>query len=115
VSPHIADFSGELRKIHRVLGGLTEALLAGRAETLVFDLGEHAVDPGLLGPLSRWNDRNGREFRTRVRAAAYVMPSRWARFQWWLVSLLERPPVPTAIVRTREEALEWLAMHGNGA
>jgi hypothetical protein len=106
---HVADLAGDLRKIHRVLGGLRDAMLAGRAESVLIDLGSNALDPALLGALGRWSARNLGDIRTRMRAAAYVIPGLWARMQWRMVLALERPPVRTTVVRTRDEATTWLA------
>ena len=105
---HLADLSGDLRAMHRVLGRLADALLAGRAETVIFDLGPNALDPMLIGGLWRWTTRNKDRIRTRTRASVFVIPSLWARVQWRLVLFLDRPPVRTAVVRTRDEATAWI-------
>jgi hypothetical protein len=103
------ELGGDLAKVSRLLGAATDAILGGRGQRLVFDLGTNALEPALLGAFSRWIKRNEQHVRTRSRAMVFVIPSVWARLQWRLAHLLGAGPVPCAVVRTRMQADMWLA------
>jgi hypothetical protein len=109
-APFWVDLSGDIAKVSQILGAATDAVLAGRASSLVFDLGAHATDPRFLGPFHRWFRRNETLLRTRTKAHALVVPSIWHALQWWIVMKLDRPLIPVAVVRSRERAAAWLAV-----
>jgi hypothetical protein len=107
------DLTGDPAKIPQVFGAATDAILAVPRSTILFDLGRHAVDPSLLGKMLRWARRNEVLLRTRTRVQFLVIPRFWHRIQWRLAMLLDRPVVPSVIVRSRAGAMAWLARHGD--
>jgi hypothetical protein len=107
--PLHVDLSGDVARTVPILGAATDAILAGRGDVLVFDLGKNAVDPRLLGPMMRWHRRNEGVIRTRVRAQVLVVPRFWHALQWRLASMLDKPPIEFAIVRSSAAAHAWIA------
>ncbi len=104
----LVDLSGDVANAGATLGALTDAILAGRAAVLVFDLGKSAVDPRLLTPMVRWFRRNETLIRTRTSAHVLVVPRLWHAIQWRLAMLFESPVVPTTLVRSRAAAVAWV-------
>lgn len=104
---HVAVDRDPLRT-SRALGGATDALHRGAVGAIVVDLGALAVDPGILGALSRWERRVEPLIRARRPALVFVVPGFWHALQWRVITLLE-PSSRMRVVRSMQAAEGWLA------
>jgi hypothetical protein len=104
------DLSGDASTFTSALGLASDAVVGG-TEYMVFDLGRNALDPRLLGVITRWWRRHAPYVRARVTGVAFVIPGFFARLQHRLSHWLESPHVPWKITSTAPAADAWIHRH----